>query len=322
MAFVTWPGVRITRRGNLLNRQYSRCFMCKRWFLGCSRAQKCCSKECENERRRSMGDTQGPGRIPASAEWLGIRYSKRGKLLKRQYRTCSACGMWFLPNDDGVNCCSKDCWKERIAANRPRYNCRQCGKVFVPKQATRKTFCSRECSFAHMAESRSPFHPFQIGDCSKIYPTQCKVCGGRFTARNKSYSACSRLCRLVRERIRSRKTFVSVRVTNSFRTLECKRCGNEFCTNYYADHRRFCSARCLSRFYAGGGDVKGQRRRLAQRQVQELRNAYVKKLIVSGTDLSMSDIPGWLVDLKRKQVMIKRMEEGKYEESKRTARNT
>ncbi|SHH14225.1 HNH endonuclease [Desulfosporosinus lacus] len=143
--------------------------------------------------------------------------------------------------------CSNTCkekWRSKNRVREPKglintvYTCKYCGKEYHPKTKDRKTYCSRECSYAD--KKAKP----------KVRPkVTCAVCGKEFEGRpDKRY--CSEGCKKELVRRKHREYWTSKKaadVVNEFITKNCKECGDTFTTNLYASRRVFCSDKCSER---------------------------------------------------------------------------
>lgn len=113
---------------------------------------------------------------------------------------CEQCGKQGFRKRTWQRFCSKQCnarHQNENGINRT-YDCKMCGCKFRPKAGNRKTFCSRECAFAHKsadAESRRQSRAVADGCllwCNKWCP--CAACGKMFVGRRNS-KYCSEECR-------------------------------------------------------------------------------------------------------------------------------
>src|SRR5690606_12054858 len=120
----------------------------------------------------------------------------------------------------------------------------------------RNKFCSRECYFDFIKsrnDQKKRTEPLVV---------KCRVCGNFFeTTKNKVY--CSNDCRRLSAKQRHQATYRPAREINPFVRKECKHCGKEFVTNFYADVREFCSKKCGKKHW------KRQRRAQKRRQYVE-----------------------------------------------------
>jgi len=71
---------------------------------------------------------------------------------KRHDKACENCGVAFTGWTPTVRFCSEKCSAAVVGPpqKRPELPCLKCGKMFWPKNTTRVSFCSRECSAEHM----------------------------------------------------------------------------------------------------------------------------------------------------------------------------
>lgn len=177
----------------------------------------------------------------------------------RKSKACKACGKEFLPRKSQQRCddcllpkcehcgkrfhavsktrrfCSLEC---SYAAQGSRTNqerqCRQCGKVFMPKAVDRTEFCGRDCSFAWKAENKTP-------ELSKVYYWSCRRCGQPQGYRRRKpphrCEACESAYRSERARaLHEQKRGDDARV--------CSVCGVSYQKPYGSAYRAFCSDEC------------------------------------------------------------------------------
>lgn len=122
-----------------------------------------------------------------------------------------------------------------------RYRCNYCGSAFKrnrrPAGDEGKRFCSRDCSFAFIAEHSKP-------RACAVYVRNCRICGVLFVSRGKGAHLCGDECR--KENTRRQSRAHSIRESGRDRKPRaCKECGMTFVPEYGNKHRLFCSYRCL-----------------------------------------------------------------------------
>lgn len=172
---------------------------------------------------------------------------KKLKRVKKRKRKCPICGKRYRPKRRGQKTCFAACGKKLEAITKRKYwpTCRNCGKDFIPKKSAYRTYCSRECAFMH----KSMLSEIRNRPKTKVYFTDCSICGKLFVTPKKEREYCSRECLLEAGRRGAKELFVSVRETNPYVKKECKYCRRKFRTNFMASIRKFCSARCANRDY-------------------------------------------------------------------------
>ena len=192
------------------------CANCGREFtivLGGSGAKR---KYCSNECCRKMPRELRPGRV--------------------QRKACEVCGKPI--SLAAKHYCSIACQHESMRSAQA-FTCQQCGKEFHPKAKDRTTFCSRECSFAHMkANARGRAEPQRkpVG--------QCEFCG------EPTLSASSRTCDDPEcQKKRSLKSYLAQHPHRAPGTVfVCRECGMEFTIEYGNKHRVYCSTTCRAKY--------------------------------------------------------------------------
>ena len=173
---------------------------------------------------------------------------------------CRQCGQEFEPKVKWQKSCSLLCSRRWLNAhpNRQTYICQYCGKEFIPKQADRITYCSRECFFAHQADKKKALAEVRAilrEQRSKENNSICKLCGRQYHSSAKKNGYCSDDCRKEKERHRSKEY---EKQNHTPKIFICKECGKEVATEYPNKSTSFCSSIC--RFRHSGRIEKAQRR--------------------------------------------------------------
>lgn len=119
------------------------------------------------------------------------------------------------------------------------YICKFCTKAYVPKHSERKTYCSRECSFADKAaRARPPFCPITFANC--------RVCRNQFIKRYRNLT-CSQACKQEIARRAATIHFMAShgpKTRQSPRAFTCRECGKQASVGYGNKLRVFCSHKC------------------------------------------------------------------------------
>ena len=141
---------------------------------------------------------------------------------------------------------------ERRRGSKPRQyrqacTCKNCGVRYVPKAASRTSYCSRACAFSDMATWRAA----QLSGAGKpkyckVYFPSCAVCSRRFPARNLLAARCSDECdkQFARQRAYENNSAKHLAV---IAPKVCKCCGARFTPPYGSKRRDFCTDSCAKR---------------------------------------------------------------------------
>lgn len=149
---------------------------------------------------------------------------------------------------------------------RQSFSCAHCGTQFIPKCANRKTFCSRDCSYAAQRAAatlraslpKAPKPP-------KLVP--CLTCGVEFEQVRRA-RFCGEECRKEMARRKSRNR--SIEVSKASRRVICASCEQPFEREYGNDiPRKTCSDVCYAR------QLGMQQRRHKDTRRARRRNAFV-----------------------------------------------
>lgn len=145
---------------------------------------------------------------------------------------------------------------------RPERVCKQCGKLFVPKQADRIQYCSRDCYF-QIKKNMAALKKIERDKQKEINTKKCLVCGKRLS--NPKLSYCSDECRKKKERVRQ---YEYEKKNHPVKHFKCKICGKEFIPEYGNKKRSFCSMACKTKAKrsAGRKNHKEQNRRRRARK--------------------------------------------------------
>lgn len=139
--------------------------------------------------------------------------------------------------------CSKRCRSERA-------NCQHCGAEFTVLR-DRKTFCSRDCNYAHKtldrltrpATSPKVYLPKPKTTCP-LTIVSCAWCLKVMVSRNRR-KTCSDNCRLQWQKAEAqRRDRTQPKTTWAMRSWKCWVCGTEFMHPEYVQDARYCSKRC------------------------------------------------------------------------------
>lgn len=202
-----------------------------------------------------------------AADSQRVSERRRGKREKREAEhdaarpRCQRCG-------EPVKSAQKR-FCSRLCANRehllgkttshPERICMYCGQTFRPKEASRLSFCSRECAFAHKharSVARKEAIAAGIGECCSISYWVCSECGLPFVAKNQyERTVCSTECAMAKGR-RLYQAYATKRKVVA--PAVCAECGQEFTAPYGDKRRTYCSHECAHRHL--GRISKGTRR--------------------------------------------------------------
>jgi hypothetical protein len=148
-------------------------------------------------------------------------------------RDCLQCGVPFLPNAKRKTCsdeCKRRYQSALKLAGRPDYTCKQCGKIFNAWKRC-ATFCSRDCSFAHMARCKQERRQKRATLREQaLAPRPCAICEGIFEPVQTNQRLCGRReCSLEDGR---RKSLAFYRIERAALgptlTKQCKQCALPF----------------------------------------------------------------------------------------------
>jgi uncharacterized OB-fold protein len=242
------------------------------------RPRKYCSEECrraywsEHPELKNKNDKAFYG---YNCEQCGVEFTAYGnksrrycskecslasqRILKGAIRTCVICNREYEPHYKGQRCCSITCSNKKGGAALKRtkaYECKNCGKEFIPKQPGRVTYCSRECAY----EGR------KAKPKGKVLST-CTICGKQFEKRLNS-KCCSDECHKKAASIKSYECSKRLHELK-IQTRKCKECGTEFTPKYGSKHRSFCSNECC---------IKSSRRDGKRKRRATMYNAFVEKV--------------------------------------------
>ena len=166
---------------------------------------------------------------------------------------CQECGIQFqrrVSQGQVARFCSNRCCGLAVRKKQPIV-CQHCGRTFLPKEANRATFCSRECAFAHKTaekQQREAGRLAGIGASSRIWVKECAECGQLFVARNANQTLCSEGCEKARNRRRfSEHKHEIGRDAGRLEHRTCRECGAEFDQVVFNQLKEFCSKRCARR---------------------------------------------------------------------------
>jgi len=147
--------------------------------------------------------------------------------------------------------------------------CKNCGQEFTPKEADRKTFCGRGCSYEYLAKHGRPER--RKPPLVSILKRSCRQCGKRFTAvRNAVY--CSDECRAERNRERGKR---------QDRTKTCDVCAKTYTVAPDEYMTAFCSDECRQSREREQRSAGKARRRARERTTQ---TETVSWLTIAGRD--------------------------------------
>jgi endogenous inhibitor of DNA gyrase (YacG/DUF329 family) len=206
---------------------------------------------------------------------------------------CLICGRTFYSAARKAKYCSPKCRYEKSTEHKKRIViCENCGKKFETKHSTKRfcdSFCIRESTRKRL---------------SNKYETlikKCENCGNLYTTKRKHKKTCSKKCSVERLRKYRREKYRVNRplshIYNEKTSLtggksgKCANCGNVFVKA--AHNQKFCSPKC-------------SKRTKDRIESKKLKKAYIKKTLTKNSLLTFDDIPDWMVELKRKQLTLRR----------------
>lgn len=111
---------------------------------------------------------------------------------KHQPRACEFCDSTFQPVKAAQRFCSKACLAKSMETIESR-TCLHCNEIFRPRYEMegRGSFCSKECSYAHMRVPK--------------FKKTCECCGTAFMAKMEKAKLCSRACIVKMDKLKRRK---------------------------------------------------------------------------------------------------------------------
>lgn len=178
---------------------------------------------------------------------------RRQAIERARTRTCPICGRSFRAQNSQQMYCSISC--ANVPRNKLRSTikpcvCQGCGKTFMPKEANRTTYCSRECAFAHWKATRGNrckvcgvrIHPDKTY-CDICKSAVCEECGRAFIPKRFA-KTCSEECRSVRQK---RRAMEADAAKHPHLLLTCRECGAAFTPEYKNKHRDYCSDACADK---------------------------------------------------------------------------
>ena len=151
-------------------------------------------------------------------------------------KSCKICGKEFEAcsiNYKRQEFCSRKCQQIHSYQNRKgdSYNCKNCGKEFVPKAKDRTSYCSRECAYEDKRAAPK----------EKVLPV-CVTCGVEFEGRaDRKY--CTDECKKERAR-RSQRVYAARVRSEELKPFTCKECGKTHTPSYGDKSRVYCSPLC------------------------------------------------------------------------------
>lgn len=172
----------------------------------------------------------------------------------RLERACILCGSSFVAvrPSSKQQFCSMACGGRYIGAlqtaKKLELTCQQCGITYKPKQRRRKTFCSRDCSYANRAERKQDLaQKEQLLHEQTHRPRACLICNATFLPKTVRTLLCGqRQCRIEHCRRVSIKSSQRRDVRNRA-ARSCRECGISFVPEYGNQKRTYCSERCADR---------------------------------------------------------------------------
>jgi endogenous inhibitor of DNA gyrase (YacG/DUF329 family) len=121
--------------------------------------------------------------------------------------------------------------------------CRRCGIQYMPKQANRRTFCSRDCAYAHHSELKL-VREVSRGARHREEAAVCRNCGAPHRTALKRIRRCGECLRVGEARTARAKSASKKAVV----PRPCRKCGATFAPEYGNKRRIFCSPRCQHAF--------------------------------------------------------------------------
>lgn len=181
--------------------------------------------------------THQPTRPVLVVQSRGVRGRPEGR---SKYRlTCAQCGSQFDTTNRKQVCCGGACrvaWRA-VTRGSPPAACKRCGVQYRPKQSNRRTYCSRDCSYADLHDQR--LARLAAREAARL--RACDVCGREF--KRAGAKRCSEECRAEAARRYSRQ--FCPYIAKPKKSVACAFCGVDFLSAH--PHARFCSRSCSRR---------------------------------------------------------------------------
>jgi 5-methylcytosine-specific restriction endonuclease McrA len=164
--------------------------------------------------------------------------------MSKDTRYCVVCGDSFTTYKADQLCCGLTCSQvKRVQTrtiNKPS-TCQQCGKDYLPKEAGRDTYCSRECYFEAIKAKPK---------VKELLPAiNCKQCGNSFIPTTRVSRLCSDDCKRVYSRIKCRDYNRVKHGTFGTVTKSCPYCGAAFTMEKYGSQQDYCTPTCRKKAY-------------------------------------------------------------------------
>lgn len=224
------------------------------------------------------------------------------------HNTCAACGSAFpvaftldgRPRQRKSKYCSELCYSRAYYGWKPNKEraCRRCGKVYVPKCHDNSFYCSKHCGQRDW-ERRNPEKKTTARNAPKL----------ALLARRK------RLLRILRRILRAKQKAEVLVLVQCAECHEWKPLQASRITKYCSDPCRKAGAATQLRSARRSGRARSrpskeskQRSKRVQkkRSVDQLRASYVKDKIARMAGIRRPDIPKFLIEAKRQQLLLYR----------------
>jgi hypothetical protein len=182
--------------------------------------------------------------------------------------------------------------------------CDFCGQAFSMKPGKNKKYCSLLCSHHVMSNS-----------CQLELRT-CLTCGKRFSQRSGGGKYCSDACSPFKRvqpdgKLRCYSCGGKFLIDDFFKDKSqkhgvksrCKKCDNASSSEYSKNHKDYHAIH-TKKWQRKNADKLYKIRRA---EIDNLDDAYIRRLLARYSHLSESQFPQWLVDLKRSEIRLLRV---------------
>lgn len=185
--------------------------------------------------------------------------------MAEKYYTCKQCDAEFITSHKRAFCTEKCRWRHKTLQRNPNAilkrtkvecTCKGCGVKYMPKQANRDKYCSRQCAFANKAMShyvRNGNEYDRPSAYTRVYFKACEQCGKGFVAKDIKKLRCSDRCYKSLNNNRSRE--YSKKKSIKLERV-CKCCGVIFIPVYGDKKSIHCSEECKKRRLRSIGKAK------------------------------------------------------------------
>lgn len=188
--------------------------------------------------------------------------------------TCKQCNVGFIASRKRSFCTVKCRYRHETLKRNPNARvrvpvqectCKGCGKVYLPKEANRNKYCSRECAFKSGATSkyvRDGKEYDRPSAYTKIYFKVCQHCSKLFVAKTIKTPTCSDKCK---KGLNNSKEYKRNLANKVITTISCKNCKKLFVAEYSDKKRIFCSSICS---ISHGRRIGKAKRRAVERSIE------------------------------------------------------